>query len=87
LGTVKIGESLTRRVVVRGSKPFRVLSVEGLGEGITLDPAPSATPAAVQVVTFKCQFTKSGEFKYDVKIKTDLQDAPATVSIDGNAAP
>lgn len=87
LGAVKIGETLTRRVVVRGNKPFRVLGVEGLGEGMQLDPPPSATPSPVQVVSFKCVFSKLGEFKYEVKIKTDLQDAPVVVTIDGNAAP
>jgi hypothetical protein len=87
LGTVKIGETVTRRVVVRGNKPFRVVRVEGLGEGITVDPAPSATPAPVQVITFKCQFTKAGDFKQEAKIKTDLQDAPLVVTIEGSAAP
>ncbi|HWG47532.1 MAG TPA: DUF1573 domain-containing protein [Gemmataceae bacterium] len=87
LGTVKVGETLTRRVVVRGNKPFRVLKVEGLGEGVSVDPAPSTTAAPVQVVTFKCQFTKAGEFKHVAKIKTDLQDAPVTVTLDGSAAP
>lgn len=87
LGTIKIGETLRRRVVVRGNKPFRVLSVEGLGEGMQLDPAPSATPAPVQVVSFKCVLSKPGEFKREVKIKTDLQDAPVVVTIDGSAAP
>jgi hypothetical protein len=84
---VKIGETLTRRVVVRGNKPFRVTSVEGLGEGMQVDPPPSATPAPVQVVSFKCVFRKAGDFKYEARIKTDLQDAPVLVSIDGSAAP
>jgi hypothetical protein len=87
LGTVKIGETLTRRVVVRGNKPFRVLGVEGLGDGMQLDPKPSDAPAPVQVVSFKCVFTKPGEFKHEVKIKTDLQDTPVVVTIDGSAAP
>ena len=87
LGTVKIGETLRRRVVVRGNKPFRVLGVEGLGEGMQLDPAPSSTPAPVQVVSFKCVFAKPGEFKHEVKIKTDLQAAPVVVTIDGSSAP
>jgi hypothetical protein len=87
LGTVKIGETVMRRVVVRGNKPFRVIEVAGLGAGITVDPAPATTPAPVQVLTFKCQLTKAGDFKHEVKIKTDLQDAPLTVTIDGSAAP
>ncbi|HTU91812.1 MAG TPA: DUF1573 domain-containing protein [Gemmataceae bacterium] len=87
LGAVKIGETLTRRVVVRGNKPFRILGVEGLGDGMQLDPPPSAAPSPVQVVSFKCVFRKAGDFKHEVKIKTDLQDAPVMVTIDGSAAP
>jgi hypothetical protein len=87
LGVVKIGETLRRRVVVRGNKPFRILGVEGLIDGMQLDPAPTATPSQVQVVSFKCVFDKPGEFKHEVKIKTDLQDTPVIVTIDGSAAP
>jgi hypothetical protein len=87
LGLVRIGETLTRRVVVRGNKPFRVLGAEGLGEGMKLDPPPSATPAPVQVVTIKCVFRRAGDFKHEVKIKTDMQEAPVVVTIDGSAAP
>ncbi|MHB1426524.1 MAG: DUF1573 domain-containing protein [Gemmataceae bacterium] len=87
LGAVKIGETVTRRVVVRGNKPFRVLGAEGLGEGMQLDPPPSAAPAPVQVVSIKYVFRKAGDFKHEVKIKTDLQDAPVVVTIDGSAAP
>jgi hypothetical protein len=87
LGAVKIGETLTRRVVVRGNKPFRVMSVEGMGDGIQLDSPPSVTPAPVQIVSFKCVFRKPGDFKQVVKIKTDMQDAPVEVTIEGSAAP
>lgn len=88
LGTVKIGETLTRNVVVRGSKPFKVIRVDGLGEDIKVDPAPpSASAAPVQVVRFKCIIRRAGDFKYEVKIKTDLQDAPVAVTIEGSAAP
>jgi hypothetical protein len=87
LGTVKTGEPLTRRVIVRGSRPFRILQIEGLGEGITLEPAPAAPPAPAQVLVFKCLFNQPGDFKRELKIKTDLQDAPVIVTIDGTAAP
>jgi hypothetical protein len=87
LNAVKVGEALTRRVVVRGNKPFRITKVECSGEGITVDPPASATAAQVQVITFKCQFTKAGDFKHEAKITTDLQDTPVIVTIDGSAAP
>jgi hypothetical protein len=86
LGTVKVGETLTRRVVVRGSQAFRVLGIEGGGEGVTFEPLP-ASAAAAQILTFKCQFAKPGDFKREVRIRTDLQQPPVGVTIEGNAAP
>jgi hypothetical protein len=86
LGAVEVGKPLTRRVVVRGSRPFRILGVDGAGEGITLEPNSAGT-AAVQIVTFKCQFDKPGEFKRELKIKTDLQDLPVSVTVEGSASP
>ena len=85
LGSVKAGEALTRRVVVKGAKPFKVLGVDGAGDGITM--VPSGDAAAVQTVTFKCQFTQAGEFKRELKIKTDLQDAPVSVMLEGTVTP
>jgi hypothetical protein len=87
LGTVKTGEVLTRRVVVRGSRPFQVLGVDGAGEGITVEGGPGGTAQAVQIVTFKCQFPKAGDFKRELKIKTDLQDPPVKVTVEGTASP
>ncbi len=87
LGSVEVGKPLTRRVVVRGGRPFRILGVEGTGEGITLEGTAPGNPSPVQMVTFKCQFTQAGDFKRELKIKTDLQDAPVSVSIEGSAGP
>jgi hypothetical protein len=86
LGAVKAGEALTRRVVVRGGKPFKVLGVDGVGDGISAADL-SATPATVQTVTLKCQLTQAGDFKRELKIKTDLQEAPVTVVVEGSVAP
>jgi hypothetical protein len=87
LGEVKLGETVTRRVAVAGSKPFRVLAIDGLGDGVTLGAVLSATAATTQTVTLKCQFDKAGDFKRELKIKTDLQEAPVVVIIEGSAAP
>ena len=87
LGAFKPDSPLTRRVIVKGSKPFRVLSVEGTGDGIELGAAPSAEASAVQTVTFKCQPTRPGEFRRVLKIKTTLQDDPVPLTIEGTALP
>jgi hypothetical protein len=86
LGGVKVGDTLMRRVVVRGAKPFRIVDVKGLGEGIALGADPSATAAEVQTVTFKCQFDKAGDIHRELQIKTDLQDTPIIVVFDGNSS-
>jgi hypothetical protein len=87
LGPVQVGQPLTRRVVVRGSRPFRILGVDGGGEGITMDSVSPGTASQVQIVTFKCQFSKGGDFKRELKIKTDLPDGAVSVSVEGTAAP
>jgi hypothetical protein len=87
LGVVKAGEALTRRVVVRGNQPFRVLAIEGTGDGVTQEGPPAPAPAVVQIITFKCQFNQPGDFKRELKIKTDLQDQPVAVTVEGSAAP
>jgi hypothetical protein len=84
LSKVKIGDTVTRRVVVKGNKAFKVLGVEGTGDGIDAVDLPTGA-AGQQVVSFKCQFTKEGAFKRELKIKTDLQEAPLIVTIEGNA--
>jgi hypothetical protein len=86
LGQVKVSEALTRRVVVRGSRPFLITGVDGLGEGVTHEPL-RAVPAAVQIITFKCQLTRPGEFKHELRIRTDLQQIPVPLTIDGSAVP
>jgi hypothetical protein len=87
LGSVKAGEELTRRVVVRGNKPFVIKGVEGLGNGVELGTPPAATAAVVQTVTFQCLFSQAGDFKRELKILTDLQTTPVTVTIEGTASP
>ena len=84
LGMVKTGEALTRRVVVRGNKPFRVVGIEGSAE-VTLGTELSTTANTVQTVTFQFLPTESGTFKHEIKIKTDLEETPAIVVFEGIA--
>lgn len=86
LNGLKVGEAVTQRVVVRGSKPFKITSVEGLGDGIQADLPANA--AAVQILTVKCQPTQAGELRRQLLIKTDLTaESPAAVLVEGTVAP
>jgi len=85
LGTVKTEDMLTRRVVVKGSKPFQILGVDGLGDGVELGGSLNKEPAPVQTITFKCAFRQSGDFRKQLMIKTDAQDSPLMVTIEGSA--
>jgi hypothetical protein len=86
LGGVKVNEPQTRRVVVRGngSKPFKVLGVDG-GPEVTLADEPA--PGPVQTLTLKITPAQAGDFKREIKIPTDLQPQPVVVVIEGTAAP
>jgi hypothetical protein len=85
-GSIKVGETVTRRIQVRGNKEFRIQSIAGLGDDITADLP--ATPAAVQVITLKYQPREAGDLHRDLAIQTDLSEqASGTVAVEGTAAP
>ena len=72
-------------VVMRGNKPFRVLGVEGQGDGLVTELPASAKE--VQVIRVKYQPAKTGELHRQLKIKTDLAEEPAvTVKVEGNVS-
>jgi hypothetical protein len=88
LNDLHAGQQVTRRVMVRGSRPFRILSVEGAGDGIgTATTLPSQQPQVQQSLTLKCQLTQPGAFQRQLRIKTDLQEAPVTVTVEGKVVP
>jgi hypothetical protein len=83
LGAMKVGESQTKRVVVRGSKPFKIVGIEGQGDGLSADLPQAA--AKVHFITIKCQPAKPGELKRLLHFKTDAEnDAALTVTVEGN---
>lgn len=81
LKEVKSGAALTRRVFVRSPKPFKIVGIEG-PDAVKLGESP--LPNQGQTVTLEIvPPPQEGPFHYEVKIKTDLQDAPVVVAIDG----
>jgi hypothetical protein len=87
LGSVPVGQTVTRRVNVYGGKPFKILAIEGLGDGIQAADLPQAA-ASVQTVTLSCQAAQPGEYRRQLRIQTDLPDQPpVVVTIEGTVAP
>jgi hypothetical protein len=85
-GTVRLGETVTRRIQIRGNKEFRIQSIAGLGDDITVELP--ATAASVQVITLKYQPRQAGELRRQLTIQTDLSDqASGTVAVEGTAEP
>jgi hypothetical protein len=84
MGNIKVGESVSKKVIVRGSKPFRILAVDGTGEGVSAEFGNN--DAAVQVVLVKCEPKKAGELKRQLRIRTSMdQEGAVTVNVDGVA--
>jgi hypothetical protein len=85
--TVRAGEEQTVSVIVRGNKAFRVLSVDGQGDGITLDTPPPVAASPSHRLTFHLRGTAAGTFRRTLQIRTDLQPTPVTVTVEMNVAP
>jgi hypothetical protein len=73
LGEVKSGETAERKVVVRGSKPFRIIGVRGTDNQIAIqDSAGEAKP--VHVLTVKFKAAKAGEQTWNIHVYTDMKE-------------
>jgi hypothetical protein len=84
---VKVGEPVTRLVRLQGAKPFRVLGIDGMSDGLTLGTELVATPADLHTINFKFTPAQPGDFKRQVQIRTDLQTTPITVTVEGSISP
>jgi len=72
LGGVKPGETVKKRLVVRGSKPFRILKVQCDDPRCTFD-AVATEPKSLHFVTLAFAATgETGEISKVIRIQTDL---------------
>ncbi|HJZ55126.1 MAG TPA: DUF1573 domain-containing protein [Gemmataceae bacterium] len=79
LGTIPLGKSGSQRVLIRASKPFRVLGVDGAGAGLSVELPPSSAALPVQVVTVKYEPTQIGLVTRELHIRTDLEGGATAV--------
>jgi hypothetical protein len=74
-------------VLVRAAKPFKVVGIDGTGDGITaeLPAAPAALP--VQVIVVKFEPKKPGSVAPQHPIRTDARDASAVLPVEAEGTP
>ncbi len=78
LGTVKVGDTASFRIAVRGDRPFRILAVAGTDTGLTVELP--ARPAALHILTLRYRPDEVGEWRKHLTIRTDLDDG-ASVAV------
>ena len=78
LGTVPVGTTRENRLFVKASQPFRIVGIDGEGDGVTASFLQAPVPT--QVLTIKVQPTQAGPVQKVLTVKTDLNGG-ATVAV------
>lgn len=87
LGTVRVGDTVTKKVIVRGNQAFRITGFDNLGDAFTVEELPAHSQAQ-QILTVKYQAKSAGDLHQQLKIKTDLpQEAAVTLKVEGTVVP
>jgi hypothetical protein len=73
LGQVKAGQEVERKVIVRGSKAFRITKLDGIDEQISVKES-NAESKAVHVLTVQLRADKAGEINRTIRVFTDIPD-------------
>ncbi len=80
LGVVQPGEEVSRQLVVRGNKPFRIKQVWADGPGLTIHLETSEEPKAFYLVPVKFQAGRQpGKTTQTIRIETDLDSGEIVV--------
>ncbi|MCS7270114.1 MAG: hypothetical protein NZ703_03420, partial [Gemmataceae bacterium] len=85
--SVSSGQTVSQRVLVRAARPFRIVSVEGEGQGITVELPPGNNPLPVQFLTVKFTPQQSGPVQRTLRIRTDLEETVVQLPVTAVGAP
>jgi hypothetical protein len=84
----KVGETQVRKILVRASKPFKILGVEGQGDGLTVEAPNVALPVQTLTIKFAPTDGQSGTIEKTLTIKTDLDGGSSvTAKVDATVQP
>ena len=77
---VAAGVVQEKQVAIRGSRPFQITSIDGMGQGITCTFAPRSSP--IQVLTVRCEMEKPAEVRKILTIHSDLDNESVQVIVE-----
>lgn len=87
LAEPRAGEPLTRRVVIRGARPFSITRVESPDPDIQATTPIPSPEAVTQTVTFSIKPSKAGPLRQEVKIHTNITATPLYLVVEGTVLP
>ena len=80
LGVLKPGETVEKKLFVKGSKPFKILSIKCEGDCFKFQTTDKSTAAHLVPVTFTASGTP-GKISQKIEIKTDLGSGATTTCV------
>jgi hypothetical protein len=87
LGSVPRGDKVSKKLLVRGKEPFRILKIESDGEGFQFNVSDSPSDRHIVEVTFDAR-QSTGDVKQAIQITTDLDGSrQATVKAHATVVP
>lgn len=82
---VAVGQSAGQRVLIRAAKPFKIVGVDGAGDGITVELPAAGGALPVQFITIKFDPKQTGSVTRQLRIRTDLDGGTATLPVEAEA--
>jgi Protein of unknown function (DUF1573) len=76
LGTIKPGDEVDRKVIVRGTKPFRITKVQGIDDQLSVTDSTKDSKE-VHILSVKLKASKTGDLIRRLKVVTDLKEEGA----------
>ncbi len=85
LSNLKVGVADSTKIVVSGSRPFRIVGIDGLEDGLTI-PLPERS-TTTHILELKVEPRAAGELRKQITLRTDLDGEAATITVEGSVAP
>ena len=85
MNSLKVGVSEETKVIVRGSQPFRITRIDGLGQGVYAVSDDKTTNT--HFLTIRCQVDQALEMRKTLVIHTSLEKETVNLTVEVKAAP